>query len=268
MKIFNTFGVNYLISEGIDPKTVLGESIGVHTGIMYGAPNTIAGVGNMCAHASAGCIIACLYTAGHGRFTPTQQARINRTTMFMLGRDQYWSMLLPEIDALVRTATRKEMIAGLRPNGTTDHLWEKTPVRIGGVKLANNIMEMYPELNMYDYTKYPYAKRANLPDNYDLTFSRSETNDHEVLVNLDNGRRVAVVFDTKKWHPLPDYCTATDGTKWPVIDGDLHDVRFFDPPSVIVGLRAKGEAKKDVSGFVVCGTCAVLGSLGKACDCK
>jgi len=36
-----------------------------------------------------------------------------------------------------------------------------------------------------------------------------------------------------------------------VIDGDLHDARIDDPKGVIVGLRAKGTARKDVSGFVV-----------------
>jgi len=37
----------------------------------------------------------------------------------------------------------------------------------------------------------------------------------------------------------------------PVYDGDESDLRFLDPKDVIVGLRAKGKAKKDTSGFVV-----------------
>ena len=36
-----------------------------------------------------------------------------------------------------------------------------------------------------------------------------------------------------------------------VINGDESDVRFFDESGVIVGLKAKGEAKTDQSGFVV-----------------
>ena len=31
----------------------------------------------------------------------------------------------------------------------------------------------------------------------------------------------------------------------------LTDLRFLDPDNVIVGLKAKGKAKKDYSGFVV-----------------
>ena len=36
-----------------------------------------------------------------------------------------------------------------------------------------------------------------------------------------------------------------------VIFGDLTDLRFLDPINVIVGLKAKGQAKKDYSGFVI-----------------
>ena len=36
-----------------------------------------------------------------------------------------------------------------------------------------------------------------------------------------------------------------------VIDGDKHDMRFLDESNVVVGLTAKGPAKKDYSGFVV-----------------
>ena len=35
------------------------------------------------------------------------------------------------------------------------------------------------------------------------------------------------------------------------IDGDAHDLRFLDPASAIVYLKAKGRAKKDTSGFVL-----------------
>jgi hypothetical protein len=37
----------------------------------------------------------------------------------------------------------------------------------------------------------------------------------------------------------------------PVINGDESDLRYFDPSGVIVGLKAKGYAKKDLSGFVI-----------------
>jgi len=36
----------------------------------------------------------------------------------------------------------------------------------------------------------------------------------------------------------------------PVFNGDDSDLRFLDPKGVVVGLYAKGKAKKDTSGFV------------------
>jgi hypothetical protein len=36
-----------------------------------------------------------------------------------------------------------------------------------------------------------------------------------------------------------------------VFDGDDTDLRFLDPTGVIVGLKAKGRARKDTSGFVI-----------------
>jgi len=36
-----------------------------------------------------------------------------------------------------------------------------------------------------------------------------------------------------------------------VIDGDKTDMRFLDKTNRVVGLKAKGEAMKDDSGFVI-----------------
>jgi hypothetical protein len=52
---------------------------------------------------------------------------------------------------------------------------------------------------------------------------------------------VAVVFDN-----LPETFKG-----FRVENGDLSDLRFMDNKNVIIGLKAKGKAKKDFSGFVV-----------------
>jgi hypothetical protein len=52
---------------------------------------------------------------------------------------------------------------------------------------------------------------------------------------------------------MPDYhiISYTGGSKvLPVFNGDESDLRFLDPKGVIVGLYAKGKAKKDNTGFV------------------
>jgi hypothetical protein len=71
-------------------------------------------------------------------------------------------------------------------------------------------------------------------------------NDDDCKKALDLGYNVAVVFNTKKGEEFPK-----EWNGYPVYDGDLSDVRFYDPDNHVIGLRAKGEAKKDKTGFVV-----------------
>ena len=235
-----------LLSIGNDTKTVKGRKLDILTGVQYFAPHTQSGIANLCPYASEGCAIACLFTAGRGIFPNVREARIARTVFFQGNRSEYWQKLIKEIQALISKAQRENLTPAIRLNGTSDIVWERTPVAIDGVRIAKNIMELFPTVQFYDYTKYPHAKRATLPENYDLTFSRSETNHSEVIENLAHGRRVAVVFDTKKTQALP-----IEYLGYPVIDGDITDVRFYDDSPVIVGLRAKGDAKDDSIGFVV-----------------
>jgi hypothetical protein len=56
---------------------------------------------------------------------------------------------------------------------------------------------------------------------------------------------VATVFGLKKNEPMPETYMGL-----PVFNGDESDLRFLDPEGVIVGLYAKGKAKKDTTGFV------------------
>jgi len=251
----------YLLNVENDPKTAKSVKFGYLTGVQYLAPEKLASEAlgkpiNLCAFASAGCATSCLNTAGRGVFTPVQQARINRTVLFHTDRSAYWKMLVKEIKALIRKAYKRNLLPVVRLNGTSDILWENQPVVIDGLKIADNIMELFPTVQWMDYTKYPYSKRPteSLPTNYDLTFSRSESNESDVLDNLVNDRRVAVVFSSKPTDSIPEtYTVIADGqnARVPVIDGDLSDLRFLDPAGVVVHLYAKGKARKDTTGFVV-----------------
>jgi hypothetical protein len=210
-------------------KTVKGEAMGFLTFILHLAPSWLSGY-NTCPGASKGCIKACLNTAGRGRFTATQEARIRKTKLFFEDRENFMSQLVKDIEAAVRKAGREGMTPVFRLNGTSDIRWETVPVN--GFA---NIMEMFPNLTFYDYTKI--SNRRNIPSNYHLTFSRSESNEHLIPQDMN----VAVVFDS-----LPDVWF---GRK--VIDGTETDLRFLDPQGVVVGLLAKGKAKKDDSGFTI-----------------
>jgi hypothetical protein len=81
--------------------------------------------------------------------------------------------------------------------------------------------------------------------NYHLTFSAADGNDADVYRAIAEGYNVATVFGLKKTEAMPKtYLTRI------VFNGDDSDLRFLDPKNVVVGLYAKGKAKKDTSGFV------------------
>ena len=210
-------------------KTVKGEAMGYQTYIMHLAPSTLSGY-QTCPMASEGCASACLNTAGRGRFTAIQEARIRKTKWFFENRESFMAQLVKDIQAAIRKSAREGFTPVFRLNGTSDIRWET--VRVGQFR---NIMEMMPAVQFYDYTKLP--NRRNIPSNYHLTFSRSESNEHLI----PQGMNVAVVFDS-----LPDVWM---GRK--VIDGTETDLRFLDEQNVVVGLLAKGKAKKDTSGFTI-----------------
>jgi len=230
-----------LLSIDTNAKTVKGQSLGYMTGIMYMAPFTEAGRGNVCPHASKGCASACLFTAGRGRFDNVRTARINRTHFYFDDYQGFFDQLVKEINALIRKAKRKGLVPVVRLNGTSDIPWEHKKFKHNGER--KTIMQVFEGLTFYDYTKNPKRMFSKLPENYSLTFSRSEENDEKVLDVIKNTEQnVAVVFDGG----LPETYM---GRK--VIDADESDLRFLDEKGVVCGLKAKGEAKKDSSGFVV-----------------
>ena len=214
-------------------KTVKGEAMGYQTYIMHLAPSTLSGY-NTCPMASTGCAAACLNTAGRGRFTTTQEARVRKTKWFFEDRETFMAQLVKDITAAIRKAGREGFVPVFRLNGTSDIRWETVPV--GGFR---NIMEMFPTVTFYDYTKL--QNRRDLPFNYHLTFSRSEENYAAVDMMMAAGYNVAIVFNE-----LPAVYNG-----YTVIDGTETDLRFLDEKGVVVGLLAKGKAKKDVSGFTV-----------------
>ena len=185
----------------------------------------------------AKCKSACLNTAGLGGVYPSiQKARQRKTDLFLNDRDEFMKQLVHDIHKFIRACDRKEKKPAIRLNGTSDIQWEKIDID------GQNIFEMFPDVQFYDYTKIPTRKVDNI-SNYHLTWSYSEANKKyaEMFDKVPNNK--AVVFRTKD---LPSMFRGLE-----VIDGDTHDMRFLDRPNSVVGLKAKGQAKKDYSGFVI-----------------
>lgn len=209
-----------------------------HTAILHLAPYNKSGY-QVCPSASNGCAMACLNTAGRGRFDVVQQARIRKTKEFFQNRDLFMTNLIDDIGLLAWQADKLNRIPVVRLNGTSDIDWEN-------VLINNfcNIFEYWPTVQFYDYTKRidRLTKLANNPyNNYHITFSNNEINDRVSKLVLKLGFNVAVVFR----NVLPNRHWG-----YPVVNGDNTDLRFIDPSNSIVGLKAKGEGKKDTTGFV------------------
>ena len=219
-------------------KTMKGEKLGYRTYIMHLAPSRLSGY-QVCPMASPGCASACLNLSGMGVFSNVQKARIAKTKRFFEDRGAFMDQLVKEAQSAIRSSAKAGLTPVFRLNGTSDIRWETVAVFLDGFWYTN-IMEAFPSVQFYDYTKIP--NRRDIPSNYHLTFSRSEVNEMEALQVLSAGvMNVAVVFDTlpAKWA----------GVK--VVDGTETDLRFLDDRAVVVGLKANGKAKKDQTGFTV-----------------
>jgi len=229
-------------------KTVKGEKLGYKTYVLYMSPFTANSKGiNVCSHASKGCADSCLVGSGFGgMYTSVMQGRVNKTEFFLRDRIAFLNKLKGEVERAIKLNKDKAIVT-FRLNGTSDLPYEKYRVFDNNTK---NIFEMFPNVVFYDYTKNYKRFEKQLPSNYYLTFSRSETNNDKAIELLNKGVNVAIVFDV-----LPETYLG-----FKVINGDENDLRFKDPKGVIVGLKykkitGKGGAEKNKlafeSGFVV-----------------
>jgi hypothetical protein len=227
-----------------NPKSSKAQKYGYLNGIHYLAPATLAGVGNVCGHESTGCKSLCLgqYSGAAVMYSRVLQSRVNKTIAFMRNRLEYMDAICNGIEAVERQAKRESMRIAIRFNGSSDIAIEHIKCRDG-----QTILRKYRHLQFMDYTKS--HKRmlryltGDMPNNYHLTFSRTESNEHLCRDILARGGNVAAVFD----NGLPLSYMGHH-----VINGDNHDLRFLDPMGVVVGLTPKGwVAKRDKTGFVI-----------------
>lgn len=253
-------------------KTAKGEARGYLTGILHLAPFNLSGF-NVCPMAEiAGCVKACLNTAGRGgiakgglvthdsvkdgtRTNKVQEARIRRTRLFLENRAEFMSQLHGDIVRLRDQARKMGLKLAIRLNGTSDIRWEDIPYNAFPFRYPN-IFARFPDVRFYDYTKIPNRLRALDIPNYSLTFSYSGIKEfapyvQRAIENYGGKVNVAVVFGkfpSSLYYrdALPSFLRDRK-----IIDGDENDLRFLDPPGCVIALKAKGQAKKDTTGFVV-----------------
>ena len=221
-------------------KTLKSLAQGYLTYGIHFAHSNLSGF-DVCPDASEGCKESCLDFAGRGQQDMVKEARIEKTKTFFANIPAFMENLFSEIQKAINYCVKKSLTPCFRLNLTSDVKWEK--IKHNG----KTVFQQFPDCQFYDYTKSFSRLSLGIP-NYHLTFSRSETalNHVHCALALNKNYNVATVFSTKKGFDLP---AEYKGKK--VIDGDKNDLRFLDPQGVIVGLRAKGPARKDTTGFVV-----------------
>lgn len=247
-----------LLTRGVsNPKTRKRAPDGreIRNVILHLAPASLADPRrNACPWSTAGCRAACLNSAGRGQIRgpllretlenhAIHATRMRRTREFWADRAGFVDRLAVEIGTLARSCERRNAVAAVRLNGTSDIPWESQRGTDG-----RTLFERFPSVQFYDYTKGEQRARKSVsemrwPLNYHLTYSRTESDSAEKIRDLlAFGVSVAVVFAN-------DLPAEWNGAR--VIDGTTHDFRFTDPRGVVVGLRALGRGALDTSGFVV-----------------
>ena len=199
---------------------------------------------NVCSM-SGKCEQACvLEFAGRSVTAPVRAARDRKTKLYFEDRPQFMSMLVNDLTIAQRQADRKGLNCAVRLNVASDIPFEMN---------HPELFTQFDRITFYDYTKIYRRFDHQIPSNYHLTYSYSETTDPAIASKLlDSGHNVAVVFDTiykpaqGEIGDLPNtfaiLSSLTEGKTYKVIDGDLHDMRLpmFDGVGVIIGLRGKG----------------------------
>lgn len=238
-KTLKEVGFSYLGGVKHSAKMMKSYKRNVATYCLYLAPATLAGRTakgtriNVCPK-SQHCSKWCLNSSGHnkadilshgdGKNSTINQCRIKKTRLFYNDREKFMEIMIHEIDRSRKYAAEHGMEFSIRINGTSDLSPEL--FRYNG----KNILEMYPDVQFYDYTKvFNRTRLQGLYPNYDVTFSYDGHNWEECEAYLQRGGKVAVVFDSetmpKTWRG------------YRVIDANGYDMRYMDPKGCIMGLE-------------------------------
>jgi hypothetical protein len=180
---------------------------------------------------AAKCMDGCLKSAGMGVFSNVKAGRKAKTEWFHADQVGFLDQLRKELGNFDKLCKRTGSVGVVRLNTISDIAWESL-----------GIPQLFPDLSFYDYTKR-VQRIGKTPANYKLMFSYSGARTYQKQVaQLPDGYPMAVVFR----HSLPTHFMGRV-----VIDGDKSDLDNLRGGHVVVGLLAKGKAKKDTSGFVV-----------------
>jgi len=198
---------------------------------IYLSPGNMSGY-EVCAGRTAECTALCLNESGHNRMDAKRnhinRSRIGKTQMFFENHEFFSRWVIRDINAGIAKAKKMGFKFSVRINNTSDISPELIYIKENGIK--KNILELFPDIQFYDYTKVQGRLRLmNKYDNYDLTYSYNGSNMETCMQLLKSGIKVAMVFEK----------VPTEFNGFKVINGDLYDMRYKDEPGTIIGLKFK-----------------------------
>ena len=183
---------------------------------------------NCCTHSTTGCRHVCIRYTGRLEIPQAQQVGIDRTEFLRVDPDAAVSLIHWE----TVLASKRHDRVGRRLNIVTDLNWDTCAGWLF-TEAPDNVVT-------YDYTK-DWGRDEWPAPRYRVCFSATEHHSVDAIrAKTETGACVAVVFGAEfetvpyagEWHGIP------------VLDGDLTDFRYYDPPGHIVALYAKGRARK------------------------
>lgn len=238
METLKTFDIPNSLITMSNSKMLKSLDLGISTAILHLAAGDSSGY-EVCPNRSTGCTNVCLdKEVGNTRFDSVAAARVKRTIFYFEHKALFEAMLFAELSIFEIKTRAAGLVPAFRPNGTSD-----LPA------LALKVARRFPDMQIYDYTKcFKTLTRKDLPANYDLTFSRSETNEKQWKAALELGYRVAIVSDLTA-DELRNYLNLPADIS--ILNGDEHDATFTRPGRCVLLLKPKGRARKDNTGFAL-----------------
>lgn len=183
-----------------------------------------------------------LHLKGINALSHIDRSRIKKTHLFYDNQELFMEIMICEIYRSINHAAKNNMGFAIRLNCTSD----LSPERF--VYKGKNILELFPNIQFYDYTKVPsHLALAERYPNYDITFSYDGTNWEECEKWLAKGGKVAVVFDLYGDNQRRQYLPQ-EWRGFKVIDANNYDMRFLDPKGTIMGLHYHRVANDYISG--------------------
>lgn len=234
-------------------KTPAGTAA-INSGVSM-APAKRSGVVNVCPHATAACIAACvLWFAGRTVTATVRAAAIARTLLRHFEPAVFYARLRRELRAQERRAAKAGARSFVRLNVASD------------IDYGRELPAEFPATVFYGYTKDPAralrAVAGEYGPNYHESLSIHENSAAaDVFPVLRAGGNVVVVVDsyyhgpTRRYGTLPAtvcfYGPAGERLTVPAVDGDVSDLRTpeFDGRGVAVCLRLKGGKKSKASAI-------------------